>query len=180
MLERIQFIHENGFIHGDIKPSNFIMGLSGKLKHKVYLVDFELSQPYSINGKHMEEKNLQNFSGNLRFCGVGPNSQKNICRRDEVESWLYCLIFFLKGELPWVNIKASNMIEAYQLICAIKKEKQGQLLQGLPEIFGGLLKAIRTLKFTQKPHYGLYRRQILGLMKKNGYELDYKHDWEYL
>lgn len=31
------------------------------------------------------------------------------------------MIFFLKGELPWMNVKASNMVEAYNLIGAIKK-----------------------------------------------------------
>jgi len=40
MLERIQFIHDNGFLHGDVKPNNFIMGKTGKLKHKLYMVDF--------------------------------------------------------------------------------------------------------------------------------------------
>ena len=40
MLERIEFLHTNGFLHGDIKPSNFLIGLSGKMKHKIYLVDF--------------------------------------------------------------------------------------------------------------------------------------------
>ena len=58
------------------------MGKIGKLKHKVYMVDFELSQPYFLNGKHIEEEHIENFSGCLRYCGIGPNSQKNLCRRD--------------------------------------------------------------------------------------------------
>ena len=55
MLERIEFIHGNGFLHGDIKPSNFLIGSTNKMKHKVYLVDFELSRSYLTNGKHVEE-----------------------------------------------------------------------------------------------------------------------------
>ena len=97
------------------------MGLGSKMKHKVYLVDFELSHSYMANGKHIDEEHVENFSGCLRYCGIGANSQKNLCRRDELESWLYCLIFFLKGELPWMSVKATSMIEAYSLIGAIKK-----------------------------------------------------------
>ncbi|MCL4116824.1 UNVERIFIED_CONTAM: hypothetical protein GTU68_014476, partial [Idotea baltica] len=40
MLERIEYLHSCGYLHGDIKPSNFIIGKTGKLKHKVYMVDF--------------------------------------------------------------------------------------------------------------------------------------------
>jgi serine/threonine protein kinase len=39
MVERIEYLHENGIIHGDIKPNNFIVG-KGKLRHKIYLADF--------------------------------------------------------------------------------------------------------------------------------------------
>lgn len=39
MLERIKYLHDFGFLHGDIKPDNFLMG-KGKLKHKVNLIDF--------------------------------------------------------------------------------------------------------------------------------------------
>lgn len=39
ILDRIEFLHSKGYIHGDIQPSNFVHG-SGKTKHKIYLVDF--------------------------------------------------------------------------------------------------------------------------------------------
>jgi hypothetical protein len=36
------------------------------------------------------------------------------------------------------------------------------------------------IKFVDRPNYGQIRQELLALLKKNGYELDYKHDWEYL
>lgn len=82
MLERVEYLHSNGFLHGDIKPSNFLMGKTAKLKHKLYLVDFELSESFNVKGSHIDEKHIENFSGSLRFCAIGPNSEKNLCRRD--------------------------------------------------------------------------------------------------
>jgi len=54
LLDRIEYLHRNEVIHGDIKPSNFIIG-RGKHKHRVYLTDFELSVPYIRHGKHIPE-----------------------------------------------------------------------------------------------------------------------------
>lgn len=79
-----------------------------------------------------------------------------------------------------MNISATTISEAYALIAAIKAEKKGELLQGLPEAFHNLLKYVHGLKFKEKPNYSYLRAEMLGLMKKNGYELDYKFDWQYL
>ena len=43
-----------------------------------------------------------------------------------------------------------------------------------------MMNYIEKIKHKDKPNYGYLRAQMLGLMKKNGYELDYKYDWEYL
>lgn len=59
-----------------------------------------------INGKHIDEKVLDSFTGNLRFSSPWSNSNKNVSRRDELYSLLYSMIFLLKGELPWMNIVA--------------------------------------------------------------------------
>ena len=52
MLKSIEFIHNSGFIHRDIKPQNFVAGRGYDDHHKesiddgIYLVDFGLSKEY--------------------------------------------------------------------------------------------------------------------------------------
>ena len=45
MLSRIEYMHNKGYVHRDIKPDNFMMGLGSKL-NMVYIIDFGLSKKY--------------------------------------------------------------------------------------------------------------------------------------
>jgi len=45
LLSSIEFIHYKNYLHRDIKPDNFLMGLGKKL-HQVYTVDFAYSTTY--------------------------------------------------------------------------------------------------------------------------------------
>lgn len=62
LISRIDFIHSRNFIHRDIKPDNFLMGL-GKKGNLVYIIDFGLAKKYRDGRTHMhipyrENKNL--------------------------------------------------------------------------------------------------------------------------
>lgn len=45
MVSRVEYMHNNNFLHRDMKPDNFLMGLNQKNK-LLYMIDFGLSKRY--------------------------------------------------------------------------------------------------------------------------------------
>ena len=53
MISRIEFIHSKNFLHRDIKPDNFLIGIGHKAG-KVFIIDLGLSKRYIIkDGSHI-------------------------------------------------------------------------------------------------------------------------------
>ena len=50
MIDRIQIIHTMGYLHRDIKPDNFSIGINEN-QHKIYLFDFGLAKRYLYKDK---------------------------------------------------------------------------------------------------------------------------------
>ncbi len=51
-ISRIEYVHSKSFIHRDIKPDNFLMGL-GKRANQVYIIDFGLAKKYRDPKTHL-------------------------------------------------------------------------------------------------------------------------------
>jgi serine/threonine protein kinase len=45
LIERIELLHTNNFIHRDLKPADFLIGL-GKRADIIYLIDYGLAKKY--------------------------------------------------------------------------------------------------------------------------------------
>ena len=53
MIETIEFIHSKGYVHDDLKPDNFWMGI-GNDKNRLYIGDYGISKKITDkNGKHI-------------------------------------------------------------------------------------------------------------------------------
>ncbi|KAA0203869.1 hypothetical protein HAZT_HAZT000252 [Hyalella azteca] len=56
ILDVLEYIHDKGYIHADIKASNLLVGFQRGTENQVFLVDYGLACRYAINGQHKEYK----------------------------------------------------------------------------------------------------------------------------
>lgn len=70
MISRIEYIHNRHFIHRDIKPDNFCVGLN-KTSHKIFILDFGLAKRYiQRDGKHIPYREGKNLTGTARYASI--------------------------------------------------------------------------------------------------------------
>jgi len=102
MLQRIEYIHEKGFIHRDIKPENFVVGLNDK-SNIIYIIDFGLSKRYKDKntGQHIPYRENRYLIGTARYASLNAHLGIEQSRRDDIESIGYVLVYFYLGRLPW-------------------------------------------------------------------------------
>lgn len=180
MLSRLEYIHSKGYIHRDIKPDNFAIGL-GKKHNTVFLFDFGLSKKYidPKTGQHIPYKEDRELTGTARYSSVATHLGIEQSRRDDIEALGYVLIFFLKGRLPWQGQKAENQKQKNKLIADVKcTTPVEQLCSELPKEFQIFLEDVRKLGFQDTPNYAYYRELFRKLFIKEGYTFDYVYDWD--
>ncbi len=102
MIQRIEFLHHNNFIHRDMKPDNFLVG-TNKKQHMVYMIDYGLCKRYkdSKTNEHIPYKDNKSLTGTARYASVNTHLGIEQSRRDDLESIGLILVYFLKGSLPW-------------------------------------------------------------------------------
>lgn len=182
MISRVEYIHSKNFIHRDVKPDNFLMGL-GKKGNLVYIIDFGLAKKYrdARTHQHIPYRENKNLTGTARYASINTHLGIEQSRRDDMESLGYVFMYFLRGSLPWQGLKAATKRQKYERISEKKMSTPiEELCKGFPSEFATYLNFCRSLRFDDKPDYSYLRQLFRNLFHRQGFTYDYVFDWNML
>ncbi|EQB78704.1 serine/threonine-protein kinase VRK2 [Camelus ferus] len=155
MLDVLEYIHENEYVHGDIKAANLLLGYRNP--DRVYLADYGLSYRYCPSGNHKQyqENPRKGHNGTIEFTSLDAHKGVALSRRSDLEILGYCLLRWLCGKLPWErNLKDPVAVQTaktkYRFSSIPSCTAAGEIAQ--------YLLCARDLAYDEKPNYQMLRK----------------------
>ncbi|KAJ4850395.1 Casein kinase 1-like protein hd16 [Turnera subulata] len=168
-LSILEKMHSKGYVHGDVKPENFLLGQPGTAQEKkLFLVDLGLATKWRDGGSglHVEyDQRPDMFRGTVRYASVHAHLGRTASRRDDLESLAYTLIFLHRGRLPWQGYQGDN--KSF-LVCKKKMATSPEMLCGFcPPPLKQFLEIVVNMKFDEEPNYSKLVSLFEGLIGPN-------------
>ncbi|KAH7729040.1 Protein kinase domain containing protein [Aphelenchoides avenae] len=169
----LRHMHENGYLHRDVKPSNCCIGRSGPDVRLVYIVDFGMARQYrDINGNVRRARDYAGFRGTVRYVSPTIHARKEPGPADDLVGWLYSMVELADGSLPWTNIRDPKDVEKSKL--TVKPEG---LCKNQPRAVLEFVNHVTTLQYDQTPDYELIMTVFRKCLPSDVSETS-PYDWE--
>jgi len=174
MMKALEAVHDLGYIHRDVKPSNYAMGLTGVKRHTTFLIDFGLARRYLLgSGEVRPPRDSTGFRGTARYASINSHLSKDLGRRDDLWSIFYMLIEFIQGQLPWRKLKDKDQIGDMKV-----KYNTPDLVKDLPPQFLAFMKHLKSLNYSDRPDYNHLYNLLLEVYHQAGCDDNTPFDWE--
>jgi len=179
ILKCIEVVHSKNYIHRDIKPDNFVLGL-GQASRQVHIIDFGLAKRYRDpeTRAHTPYSDGHSLTGTAEYSSINTHLGKEQSRRDDMESIGYLLLYFLRGGLPWQGMEDMPSQERHMRILRKKKSVPiEELGKHHPSEFITFMNYCRGLAFEDRPDYAYPRMIFKEIFLREGYDIDLPFDW---
>jgi len=177
MLDALESMHGEGFVHRDIKPGNVCVGNGKEGMKRLYLIDFGLARKFTDDdGNILPEREDATFRGTTTYASVYAHAHKEQSARDDLYSALYIIAEAHEGVLPWkagekmskqeIEGEKQRCVEDPRLLCPT---------QGCPPAIERMAHAIAKLQYGERPDYAALRSPFEEVIRNSG---DAPLDWE--
>ncbi|KAK0399004.1 hypothetical protein QR680_002857 [Steinernema hermaphroditum] len=177
-LEAIQELHFIGYIHRDIKAGNFAIGMYPDDIRRIFLLDFGFARPYLKKGydgkmRYRAPRIPATFRGTYGYCSMNSAAGGEQGRRDDLWSWMFMLVEFIEGKLPWKNCggKAAELNRE-------KRRALDTLLDRCPRQLYRIFDHIQALKYADRPNYAMMLGTLREIWLRRVSHEDPALDWE--
>ncbi|KAH7728971.1 Protein kinase domain containing protein [Aphelenchoides avenae] len=177
-LRAFELIAGLGYLHRDVKPGNYTIGRAAANElRRIYVLDFGMTRRFiHDDGTIKKPRAAAGFRGTVKYAPLSCHMQRELCRKDDCESWLYMLVEITVGKLPWRNMKEINQVGLCKKNCR-KDLGLRQLFGGCPREYIEVLQSIDACRFFDAPDYDkIYKLLRKAMESTKSEELPY--DWE--
>ena len=180
IIHLVEHVHSNGFVHCDIKPKNFLMGL-GKMANKVHIINLGSAHRFwdSATGQHIPQRPKTMYTEDPEYASVQAHKEIAWSRRDDLESVGYMLMYFMNGRLPWQGLDGASVENQNGMHFLMKGTSPTKHPSSrIPGELGRYVENCRSLRFYEKPDYDTIRKTFKGMLIHEGYVNDFAFDWK--
>uniref|UniRef100_A0A0N4ZMW6 non-specific serine/threonine protein kinase n=1 Tax=Parastrongyloides trichosuri TaxID=131310 RepID=A0A0N4ZMW6_PARTI len=180
MLNAIEAFHKTGYVHQDIKLANFV--LANGPGNRIKMIDFGIAKKYAHSNGNIipEDKYLRpkSYVGTLNYCSLRVHDCYHSSPRDDIESWLYCVIQTVDGKLPWHKEGKGDKDIIAKMKRDIRLWSREELKHHKFHAFHKLFAVIDKWSYYDRVDYDYLKTFLKRLMTINKFDYDAKYDWE--
>jgi len=114
------------------------------------------------------------------YASLQAHRREELGRRDDLWSWFYLVLDFIRGELPWAyDAQKKNREIVVELKEYFTEKHADVLVEGLPgsRTLLKIMGYLSTLSYSDKPDYAFLRKKIKAVEDKED-EQELLEEWE--